>query len=124
MLALVEYPALRANSAEQTPHRRRCDLVLDASARFFHKGALRIAVAVVCCVPLIAVVRAQNSGQPQDNAQKPAETSQQKIERVTTTVVVHSEVKDDYLSDTASAGSLDGTPIKDAPLSISTGCSA
>ena len=43
---------------------------------------------------------------------------------MTTTVVVHGEVTDDYLSDNASAGSLDGTPIKEAPLSISTVSSA
>ena len=120
MLVFVEYPALRANSAEQTQHRRRYDRELEALTPLFRKGVLRLVVPTVCCAILIAGARAQNPEPSQDNAQKPAGASQQKIERVTTTVVVHGEVKDDYLSDTASAGSLDGTPIKEAPLSIST----
>ena len=33
-------------------------------------------------------------------------------------MVVHGEVKDNYLSDAARAGSLDGTLIKDTPLSV------
>ncbi len=49
----------------------------------------------------------------------PASTSQQKPDRVTTTVVVHGEVKDDYLSDAASSASLDGVPVKETPLSVS-----
>jgi iron complex outermembrane receptor protein len=73
---------------------------------------------IVCCGTLIAV--AQSNSNPQDTSQRPAEAAQQQIERVTTTVVVHGEVKDNYLSDTASAESLDGTPIKETPLSIST----
>jgi iron complex outermembrane recepter protein len=44
--------------------------------------------------------------------------SQQKPDRVTTTVVVHGEVKDDYLSDSASGASLDNTPLKETPLSV------
>ena len=43
---------------------------------------------------------------------------QQKPDRVTTTVVVHGEVKDDYLSDAGTAGSLDNTPIRETPLSV------
>ena len=36
---------------------------------------------------------------------------------VTTTVVVHGEVKDDYLPDAVSVGTLDGATLKDAPIS-------
>ncbi len=36
----------------------------------------------------------------------------------TTTVEVHSEVKDDYLSGTANAGTLDNLPLIETPLSV------
>lgn len=39
--------------------------------------------------------------------------------RVTTTVVVHGEVKDDYLSDAGSTASLDNIPLTETPLSVS-----
>lgn len=42
----------------------------------------------------------------------------QKPDRVTTTVVVHGEVKDDYLSDPRTAASLDGTSLQQTPLSV------
>jgi iron complex outermembrane receptor protein len=47
-----------------------------------------------------------------------ADPSQQKPGRVTTTVVVHGEVKDDYLSNAASAASLDNTSLRETPLSV------
>ena len=47
-----------------------------------------------------------------------ANQSQQIPARVTTTVVVHGEVKDDYFSNSASAGSLDNTSLKETPLSV------
>jgi iron complex outermembrane receptor protein len=47
-----------------------------------------------------------------------ADASQQKPGRVTTTVVVHGEVKDDYLSDAGTVGSLDNTSIRETPLSV------
>ena len=81
------------------------------------RAASWLAAIVLCCGTLIGV--AQSPSKPQDNTKNPLETSQQKVEPVTTTVVVHGEVKD-YFSDTASAGSLDGTPIKETPLSLST----
>src|SRR3984957_2520449 len=56
-----------------------------------------------------------NAAAPQNPAPNPA---QQKPDRVTTTVVVHGEVKDDYLSDDASAASFDNTPLSETPLSV------
>ena len=44
--------------------------------------------------------------------------SQQKPDRVTTTVVVHGELKDEYLSDSGSNASLDNTPLKELPLAV------
>jgi len=59
---------------------------------------------------------AQGSPAPSPNAtnQTPA---QQKPARVTTTVVVHGEVKDDYLPETMTVGTLDGATLQQTPLS-------
>ena len=43
--------------------------------------------------------------------------AQQKPARVTTTVIVHGEVKDDYLPETVTVGTLDGATLQQAPLS-------
>ena len=56
-----------------------------------------------------------NASEPQNPASNP---SQQKPDRVTTTVVVHGEVKDDYFSDSASGASLDNSSLKETPLSV------
>ena len=58
---------------------------------------------------------AQSPGQP-SSAPQPAAAAQLPA-RVTTTVVVHGEVKDDYLSDAVTVGNLDGVTLKEAPLS-------
>jgi iron complex outermembrane receptor protein len=44
-------------------------------------------------------------------------SAQQKPARVTTTIVVHGEVKDDYLPETVTVGTLDGATLQQAPLS-------
>ncbi|HKD59349.1 MAG TPA: TonB-dependent siderophore receptor [Terracidiphilus sp.] len=65
--------------------------------------------------------------EPQSNppASTPsADNPSQKPGRVTTTVVVHGEVKDDYLSDAGSAASLDDLPVQETPLSVSSITSA
>ena len=53
---------------------------------------------------------------PSNAAQTP---ENQKPQRVTTTVVVHGEVKDDYLSGAATAASLDGATLVETPISVS-----
>ena len=50
--------------------------------------------------------------QPQ-NSNAPAQV----IPPVTTTVVVHGDVKDNYLPETVTAGTLDGAPLSETPLS-------
>jgi len=50
--------------------------------------------------------------------------AQAQLPRVTTTVEVHSEVKDDYLTGTTTAGSLDGALLKETPLSVTAVSSA
>ncbi|HEY1894749.1 MAG TPA: TonB-dependent receptor plug domain-containing protein, partial [Terracidiphilus sp.] len=42
----------------------------------------------------------------------------QTVPPVTTTVVVHGDVKDDYLPQTVTAGTLDGAPLSETPLSV------
>lgn len=56
---------------------------------------------------------AANSGQ--NNSSQ--DTIQTKIQPVSTTVVVHGEVLDNYLPESVTVGSLDGASIKTAPLS-------
>ena len=82
----------------------------------------------VCCVCAFGYVSllgatitcAVLSAQEQKPAQTPQTQTQkqQALPRVTTTVEVHGEVKDDYLSGTTAAGSLDGTLLRETPLSV------
>jgi iron complex outermembrane receptor protein len=50
-------------------------------------------------------------------AKTPSSASAQSLPRVTTTVVVHDEVKNEYLSQDVTVGTLDSVPLEDAPLS-------
>ena len=78
------------------------------------------------CVLLVgsaysACLIAQNAAQPTQGSAPPSEPQQasaQKLSRVTTTVEVHGEVTDDYLSGAATAASLDGALLKETPLSV------
>ncbi|MGA2205607.1 MAG: TonB-dependent siderophore receptor [Terracidiphilus sp.] len=80
-------------------------------------GALVKSLLLASCLAL--PLRAQTAPQtaalpapaPQTNVQKPAP--------VTTTVVVHGEVEDNYLPESLTVGTLDDTPIQNAPLSVS-----
>ena len=60
----------------------------------------------------------QNAAQTPPTAQTPA-TAQQNPPRVTTTVVVHGEVEDNYLPESITVGTLDGGTLAQAPLSAS-----
>jgi iron complex outermembrane receptor protein len=64
---------------------------------------------------------AQSSQQPTNTPVKPAPSQQpataQKIQPVTTTVVVHAEEQDSYLPDAVSVGILDGASLQETPLS-------
>ena len=66
--------------------------------------------------------RAQDPPAAQTNpapASQPAAgaSAPQQLPRVTTTVTVHGDVKNEYLSDTITAGTLDGAPLSETPLS-------
>jgi iron complex outermembrane receptor protein len=75
----------------------------------------RIAFSLFCWLAVASGAFAQSPAQP-TSAPKAAAT-QQKIQPVTTTVVVHGEVKDDYLSDAVTVGNLDGATLAETPLS-------
>src|SRR5258708_9827639 len=89
------------------------------------RGSLHFAWMLFACMMGSCVTFAQNSALPNAvDAQNSQAATQEKPQRVTTTVVVHGQVKDDYLSESATAGNLDGTLIKDAPLSVTAVTSA
>lgn len=81
---------------------------------FARIGASAI-LSLVLLAPFIGFAQNTQSSDPQ-SAQKP--------DRVTTTVIVHGEVKDDYVSDPRTAASLDGTPLQETPLSVTSVTSA
>jgi iron complex outermembrane recepter protein len=60
---------------------------------------------------------AQQTGAQQMGAQNPA--PQQKPAPVTTTVIVHGEVEDNYLPESVTVGTLDGGELKSTPISAS-----
>ena len=77
--------------------------------------AAGFALWLICLLAVAPGAFAQSPAQPTEPP-KPAAT-QQKIQPVTTTVVVHGEVKDDYLSDAVTVGNLDGVTLEETPLS-------
>ena len=83
---------------------------------FKEAGRRRVFARLVCLVILVAGAFSQAATaqqiQPQ-NSNAPA----QAIPPVTTTVVVHGDVKDNYLPDTVTAGTLDGAALAETPLS-------
>src|SRR5579859_211934 len=76
----------------------------------------------------VSVAFAQNPPPSQSSSDATTSTGQkqpsQRPDRVTTTVVVHGEVKDDYISDPRTAASLDNTPLQETPLAVTSVTSA
>src|ERR1700723_3768730 len=73
-------------------------------------------VAFTLVAPLCsnAQSQAKTPAPPSPNASKPVV---QAVEPVTTTVVVQGEIKDDYLPESVTVGTLDSVQLKDAPIS-------
>jgi iron complex outermembrane receptor protein len=71
---------------------------------------MRQFVLTAFILPIAFTLHAQNPAPPPT-------TAQPKIAPVTTTVTVHGDVKDDYLPDSVTVGSLDATPLSELPLS-------
>jgi iron complex outermembrane receptor protein len=88
-----------------------------SSANATGRGFLVRVLTLVCCLAVSLCASSQNPA-PTAATQKPAPpNSTQQIQRVTTTVVVHGEVKDDYLPDAVTVGTLDGATLGQTPLS-------
>jgi iron complex outermembrane recepter protein len=94
--------------------------------RFFMMAArkTRTAASLLACLACLACSAvcgySQSSGTaPETSAQTTdaAKPAAQQVKPVTTTVVVHGEVKDDYLPDSVSVGTLDSATLKETPLS-------
>ena len=96
------------------------------SRRSRHALAKAFVLAVCLAVPFSAQLSAQTTPPPspssssgtQTTAQNPSPT-QQKPAPVTTTVIVHGEVEDNYLPESITVGTLDGAELKNTPLSAS-----
>jgi iron complex outermembrane receptor protein len=83
----------------------------------------RIALIVLCiaALPVLdAQAFAQNipaAGPQQAQPDQDSPTKQQKVTPVSTTVVVHGDLNSEYLPQSVTVGTLDGQPLKNAPLS-------
>jgi iron complex outermembrane recepter protein len=81
-------------------------------------GVCAVAAAVLCAqsaAPTPGGAQDASSAASQTGAQNAA-PPQQKPAPVTTTVVVHGEAHSDYLPEAVTVGTLDGEPLKEAPL--------
>jgi iron complex outermembrane receptor protein len=92
---------------------------------------LALWIAAIACLAAVPGACGQTQSPPAANppatsasaaqtpdAKKPvAPNPSTQVPRVTTTVVVHGEAKDDYLPDTVAVGTLDGAALKETPLS-------
>jgi len=85
-------------------------------------GARILLFAVGVAGAAFAQIAAQAPANPpedaQSNSQSPSQPAQ-KPSPVTTTVVVHGAVEDNYLPESVTVGTLDGALLKDVPLSAS-----
>ena len=62
-------------------------------------------------------IRAKHGARPAGADAASRRKPSSRLPRVTTTVVVHGEVKDDYLPDAVTVGTLDGATLEETPLS-------
>src|ERR1700728_3318273 len=80
-------------------------------------------VFFTCIIATPLLAQSTQSGQnPAPNSQTSTQNSgapQQKPGRVTTTVIVHGEVEDNYMPESVTVGTLDGAELKNAPISAS-----
>jgi iron complex outermembrane receptor protein len=99
----------------------------DTSASFLSSESQSAPSLLRACLLAVGVLGLSHGAiaQTQTNPAAPAQASaaaqnaQQKLPPVTTTVVVHDTVKDEYLSNSTSAVTLDGAPLAETPLAIS-----
>ena len=97
----------RSNHWNRVPRGAHC-----AVALFF-----AVMVSSVAALPQTNDTAQNSSSQPQDTTT--TQPARQKLPGVSTTVVVHGEVKDNYLTESTTVGSIDGQPLAQAPVSVS-----
>ena len=78
--------------------------------------ARRLALATAIAVALCGAMQGQ-TGAAQDQASHAPRATVQQVQPVTTTVVVHGDSKDKYLPEAVTVGTLDGSPLKETPIS-------
>jgi len=82
------------------------------------RGALVKASMLACCLcASVCGLSQSTTAAGTAQAADAAKPTVQQVPGVTTTVVVHGEMKDDYLPDAVSVGTLDGATLKETPLS-------
>jgi len=120
MLSLAAAITARIPSQSFTPE---FPILHTGNARGFFLPAVRrcgcaAGLMLLCGMAVSVRVSAQSaSSSPASSNSPQAPASAQQLPRVTTTVVVHGEVKDDYLPDAVTVGTLDGATLKETPLS-------
>ncbi len=83
-----------------------------------------LATAITLAAPAVTIAQGQqqtassSTTAPQDTQQNPV-PNEQKPAPITTTVIVHGEVQDNYLPESVTVGTLTGEKLEDAPLSAS-----
>ncbi len=101
-------------------------IIANHSLSFFRRAGISPACVFLflCCLAGSSAAQTATLTPPnptpvsQAAAQTPA-PAQQKPAPVTTTVIVHGEVEDNYLPESVTVGTLGGEPLREAPLSAS-----
>jgi iron complex outermembrane recepter protein len=96
---------------------RRCECVRKGGRTWIRTGF----AALGLLVPAVAYSQSPPGPAPSPSQTEVAQNSSgavQTVPPVTTTVVVHGDVKDDYLPQTVTVGTLDGAPLSETPIAV------
>jgi iron complex outermembrane receptor protein len=104
-------PRHELNSTKNARQRARFGAVLRLAGRLAMVGV------VAGILAMTSIAGAQNQTPASSNP--PQAPTTQTLPRVTTTVEVHADTKDNYLPENVTAGTLDGAPLKETPVSAS-----
>jgi iron complex outermembrane receptor protein len=127
MLIFTAADAARISSesiAETTACNQRFERTDDARVIFPGQSSLAIKLLLLGCLiaPQCAFSQSKDQAPTGTAALAPSASKTpappQVVPRVTTTVVVHDEIKDGYLSEAVTVGTLDGASLKETPLSV------
>jgi iron complex outermembrane receptor protein len=112
MAAAAAFPRQCDLNAPSQPFERTRDGVILCAV-----GRLAMAAVITGFFAVPNIAGAQNQTQATSN---PSQTqAANPLPRVTTTVEVHADTKDNYLPENVTAGTLDGAPLKETPVSAS-----